>query len=323
MQQTRLDSTDLQIISSLARDSRTPYRNIASAVGITPSAAKERIDKMVSNGVIQNFEVLINPVIFGYEKLCILVLKNIDKTIKEQEVFKKISLLGDVFGISKHLEGDAIFVLYVRDTAQDKIGLLSDLLKPATLKAVFATYRPVTMKIHSSDLEIMKCLLSDSRMIAKDIAKETSLSAKTVARRLEKMRENHVLEFSIVLNVSSMRLTGYIEFAVLINVEISSHQNIAERINYELQEYLLHFPDWYERDIIFAVFFCANISTVDLILRRLESYDGVNKVESYIVTSLTIYQDLLKSEIDKRIISQKHLSLSSSTAAATTTTNNE
>jgi DNA-binding Lrp family transcriptional regulator len=122
-------------------------------------------------------------------------------------------------------------------------------------------------------------------MIAKDIAKETSLSAKTVARRLEKMRENHVLEFSIVLNVSSMRLTGYIEFAVLINVEISSHQNIAERINYELQEYLLHFPDWYERDIIFAVFFCANISTVDLILRRLESYDGVNKVESYIVTS--------------------------------------
>ncbi|HZA68686.1 MAG TPA: AsnC family transcriptional regulator [Nitrososphaeraceae archaeon] len=323
LQQTRLDSTDLQIISSLARDSRTPYRNIAAAVGITPSAAKERIDKMVSNGVIQNFEVLINPVIFGYEKLCILVLKNIDKTIKEQEVFKKISLLGDVFGISKHLEGDAIFVLYVRDTAQDKIGLLSDLLKPATLKAVIATYRPVTMKIHSSDLEIMKCLLSDSRMIAKDIAKETSLSAKTVARRLEKMRENHVLEFSIVLNVSSMRLTGYIEFAVLIYVEISSHQNIVERINYELQEYLLHFPDWYERDAIFAVFFCANISTVDLILRRLESYDGVNKVESYIVTSLTIYQDLLKSEIDKRIISQKHLSLSSSTAAATTTTNNE
>ena len=323
LQQTRLDSTDLQIISSLARDSRTPYRNIAAAVGITPSAAKERINKMVSNGVIQNFEVLINPVIFGYEKLCILVLKNIDKTIKEQEVFKKISLLGDVFGISKHLEGDAIFVLYVRDTAQDKIGLLSDLLKPATLKAVFATYRPVTMKIHSSDLEIMKCLLSDSRMIAKDIAKETSLSAKTVARRLEKMRENHVLEFSIVLNVSSMRLTGYIEFAVLIYVEISSHQNIVERINYELQEYLLHFPDWYERDAIFAVFFCANISTVDLILRRLESYDGVNKVESYIVTSLTIYQDLLKSEIDKRIISQKHLSLSSSTAAATTTTNKE
>jgi hypothetical protein len=73
---------------------------------------------------------------------------------------------------------------------------------------------------------------------------------------------------------------------------------------------LLHLPDWYQREAIFVVFFCANISTVNLILRRLESYDGVNKVESYIVTSLTIYQDLIKSEIDKRITSQKYLSSS-------------
>lgn len=172
LQQTRLDSADLQIISSLARDSRTPYRSIATTVGITPNAVKTRLNKLTSQGIIQSFIVRINAVIFGYEKLCILVLKNIDKTIKEQDIFKKISLLGDVFGISKHLEGDAIFVLYVRNTAQDKIGILTDLLKPTTLEALFATHRPVTMKIQSSDLEIMKCLLSDPRMLAKDIAKE-------------------------------------------------------------------------------------------------------------------------------------------------------
>jgi len=51
----------------LARDSRTPYKGIASAVGITSNAAKERINKMVSNGVIETFAVRINPAIFGYE----------------------------------------------------------------------------------------------------------------------------------------------------------------------------------------------------------------------------------------------------------------
>jgi DNA-binding Lrp family transcriptional regulator len=56
------------------------------------------------------------------------------------------------------------------------------------------------------------CLLSDPRMAVEDIAKETSLSSKTVGRRLEKMRENHILQFTIVTNPSSMRLTGYIEF---------------------------------------------------------------------------------------------------------------
>jgi DNA-binding Lrp family transcriptional regulator len=86
LQQARLDSTDLQIVRLLAGDCRTPYSNIASAIGITPSAAKERINKMVSSGVIESFIVLVNPVIFGYEKFCILILRNIDKTIKEQDI---------------------------------------------------------------------------------------------------------------------------------------------------------------------------------------------------------------------------------------------
>ena len=75
LQQTRLDITDLRIMKLLSRDSRTPYRNIASAVGIMPSAAKERINKMVSNGAIRSFVIFVNPVILGYEKECILILK--------------------------------------------------------------------------------------------------------------------------------------------------------------------------------------------------------------------------------------------------------
>ena len=71
------------------------------------------------------------------------------------------------------------------------------------------------------------------------------------------------------------------------------------------------------KEVIVAVFFCANISTAKLILRRLESYDGVNKVESLIRTSITINQDWLKSELDKRISSQKYLTPSSAFAAET------
>ena len=97
-----MDNLDLHIIRLLARDSRTPYKNIASTVGITPSAAKKRIIKMISNGAIQRFIVLINPIIFGYEKLCVLIVKNIDKTTKEQDIFKKLSLLGDLVAIQRN-----------------------------------------------------------------------------------------------------------------------------------------------------------------------------------------------------------------------------
>lgn len=196
-----------------------------------------------------------------------------------------------------------MFALSIRVGAEDKIGMLSDLLKPATVESIFATYRQITrtMKIHGSDLEILKCLLTDPRMPAKDITKVTLLSSKTVARRLEKMRENHILEFSILTNLSSTQLKGYIHFAVLINIDVSRHRNIVERIYAELQEYLLFIQNGYQKEVIFAVFFCANISTVNSVLRSLESYDGVNKVEFFIYTSLVFYQNWLKREIDKEI----------------------
>ena len=317
LQGARLDNIDLQIIRLLARDSRTPYKSIAADVGITQGAAKERINKMLSNGIIQRFVVLINPIIFGYEKLCILIVKNIDKTTKEQDIFNKISLLGDLVAYSEELEGSYILRLYVKDIPQYKIEIVTDLLKPATVKAFFADFSPPpTMKIHSSDLEIMKCLLSDARKSVENIAKETSLSPRTVARRLEKMRGNYVSQFTISRNLTSMRLTGYMEFDVLIHVELPKHQSVLEKIYREMDEYLIFIPAWYQREVIVAVFFCANISTTKLILRKLESYNGVNKVESFIRTSITINQNWLKRAIDKRITTnQKYLS---SSAAATT-----
>jgi DNA-binding Lrp family transcriptional regulator len=317
LQGARLDDIDLQIIRLLARDSRIPYKSIAADVGITQGAAKERINKMLSNGIIQRFVVLINPIIFGYEKLCILIVKNIDKTTKEQDIFNKISLLGDLVAYSEELEGSYILRLYVKDIPQYKIEIVTDLLKPATVKAFFADFSPPpTMKIHSSDLEIMKCLLSDARKSVENIAKETSLSPRTVARRLEKMRGNYVSQFTISRNLTSMRLTGYMEFDVLIHVELPKHQSVLEKIYREMDEYLIFIPAWYQREVIVAVFFCANISTTKLILRKLESYNGVNKVESFIRTSITINQNWLKRAIDKRITTNQNY-LSSSAAATT------
>ena len=214
MQQTRLDNIDLQIIRLLSRDSRAPYKGIASEVGISSNAAKERINKMVSNGVIQRFIVRINPVIFGYEKECILTLSRIGKTKKEQDILKHVSLVGDVFVFAKQLGGALTFVMSVRAGAEEKLSTLTDLLTPSTVQSIFISYSPITMRIHGSDLEVMKYLLSNSRMQIDDIAKESSLSSKTVKRRLEMMKQNHILQFSISTNLSSMQLTGYVEFIV-------------------------------------------------------------------------------------------------------------
>jgi DNA-binding Lrp family transcriptional regulator len=284
LQQSKVDDIDLQIIGVLARDCRTSYTDIASAVGISTNATKVRTNRMISKGVIKGFRVLLNPATFGYEKLLFLIVKNIDKAIKEQDLFKKIRHLGEVFAYATHFESASIFVLFAKDISQDKIDIVGDLLKPATIETIFGNYRPPTMTINASDLEIMKCVMSDPRMSVKDLAQVTSLSHKTVARRLEKMRENNVLQvFTIIANLSSLRLVGYIEFPALIHVMVPSYQSVVERIHYELQEYLILLAStryWDQKGFIFAVFFTSNISIVNSILSRLRSYEGITRVEA-------------------------------------------
>lgn len=111
-----MDNLDLQIIRLLARDCRNPYGNIASIVGMSPNAA---------NGVIRSFVLRINPAILGYEKESIIVLRDIDKTAKEQDIINKIHLLGDIRVYAKQLEGVSIFALAVRAGTEDKMGISS------------------------------------------------------------------------------------------------------------------------------------------------------------------------------------------------------
>jgi DNA-binding Lrp family transcriptional regulator len=257
---------------------------------------------MLTKGVIQNFVVNVNPVIFGYEKECFLTIKHIYKTTKEDDILNGLNLLGDVVVYARQLGRASIFALSLKTGAEDKIGLMVNLLKPAVVESsMFVNYKPISMSINNSDFKIIKCLLSNPRMQVADIAKEASISTKTVKRRLEKMRENHILQFSILRDMSSMQIVGYIESAAVINVTKSLYRNILERIYQEMQEYLLLIPNVNQNEIIFAVFFCANIPTVESILTRLESYDGVNRTEAFVTTKLIYYQEWLKREINKRL----------------------
>lgn len=68
-----------------------------------------------------------------------------------------------------------------------------------------------------------------------------------------------------------------------------------------MAEYILFIPNIYRNNIIFAVLFCANIPMLDLIITRLQTYKGVEKIELFITTKLSFYQEWLKKEIDKRL----------------------
>lgn len=60
-----VDDLDRRILGILRADGRASFAQIGDDVGLSPSAVKRRVDRMVADGVIQGFTTLIDPEIEG------------------------------------------------------------------------------------------------------------------------------------------------------------------------------------------------------------------------------------------------------------------
>ena len=60
-----MDKTDLQILQILQKKARIPNVEVARTIGMAPSAVLERIKKLEARGVIQGYEVRLNPEMFN------------------------------------------------------------------------------------------------------------------------------------------------------------------------------------------------------------------------------------------------------------------
>ncbi len=59
-----MDKTDLDILKILQQKARIPNVEVARSIGMAPSAILERIKKLEARGVIQGYEVRLNPDMF-------------------------------------------------------------------------------------------------------------------------------------------------------------------------------------------------------------------------------------------------------------------
>jgi DNA-binding Lrp family transcriptional regulator len=61
----RMDNLDRGILDLLRQNARAGYGDIGSVVGLSASAVKRRVDKLVADGVIRGFTIQVDPAIDG------------------------------------------------------------------------------------------------------------------------------------------------------------------------------------------------------------------------------------------------------------------
>jgi Lrp/AsnC family leucine-responsive transcriptional regulator len=69
----RIDKTDLLIMKELQKNCRLTFRKIGKRVGVSSSTVKNRIQKMERQRIIDRSLMLVEPEIFGYKTVYVLI----------------------------------------------------------------------------------------------------------------------------------------------------------------------------------------------------------------------------------------------------------
>ena len=70
-----MDNTDLHILKILQKKARVPNVEVARKIGMAPSAVLERIKKLEAQGVIEGYEVRLNPDMFKCSMIAFVQIK--------------------------------------------------------------------------------------------------------------------------------------------------------------------------------------------------------------------------------------------------------
>jgi DNA-binding Lrp family transcriptional regulator len=305
LQRLILDDTDLKILNLLGKNSRLSYRNIAQTIDLTTKSVKTRVDKMISAKVIERFIVLVNLSILGYTATCAFALR---KNMVNKDLIDKINLVGDM-QYQFHVLGGAIgFSIAVREESEEKIELLLQSLQPAILGVVAQNdiySNKISDDLTETDYRIIKQLMQNPRMDISDLGKTISISSKTVSRRLDKMQNNHLLEFTILPNPYAMK--GQIVFFLEVKAKSSQlYGPLLEQIFGELHHYVILSSTLYGRaDTIGLILACEDVFIIESIRSRMESLNGVKESNVFLPTKIEYNQDLIVKAIDRKIKDKK------------------
>ena len=117
-----IDEMDRRILSLLQQDARLPNAEIARRVGMAPSATLERLRKLEERGVIQGYEVRLDPRKLGLGLTAFIYVKAQDKQ-GEVETGDRLKQHPNVLEVH-HIAGEDCYLVKVRATDTEDLGRL-------------------------------------------------------------------------------------------------------------------------------------------------------------------------------------------------------
>jgi DNA-binding Lrp family transcriptional regulator len=194
-----VDRTDVSLCLFLMSNSRTPYHELASRLGLSINAVHKRIRAMIDLGIIRAFRARPSLISLGTSPVWVfgrseaahpaevhLCLSKNDSTYWVASSGGGLIYVGGYLKSLSELDAFVTFVKREGEMTEPTVGIIP----------LMASRFP-NEKLHPIDYQILASLNRDARKAASDVGSEVNASAKTVHRRLERMVEKDLVDFTI------------------------------------------------------------------------------------------------------------------------------
>ncbi|MHA2209652.1 MAG: winged helix-turn-helix transcriptional regulator [Candidatus Thorarchaeota archaeon] len=277
-----LDPVDKKLILELDNNCRATFQELAIKLGMTANAVRKRVTKLVEQGVIEEFVVIMRPAMTGAELL--LALLYTDGLEDEEVLLKEMGSYPGVVqtGLIASIKGRTYLVLaeYVGATGlMDLRKFLSGFDSVQDIE-MHTLLRQQGSKIELTKLHlrVLRQLIEDARMSITDIASSAGLSAKRVRRALSDIAESGAFWLAARWNLSAGDDTEF-----YVRIEIDEQKTDRESVNEYLRtnfpkDYWLSFHSAIE-PTVFAKFVTDHFRESDDISRAIKQAPFVKSTD--------------------------------------------
>ena len=296
-----LDKADLDIVKALIQDCRMSYQDLSKRVGITRSAVKKRLDRLIESGVIHKFVVRLSSSMTNMEyAMAFLEFKS---PPSEDDIIRALSSSPSITQVSKAFDGRyCVFgVYYSIDELSELTTLLWSLrdLKDVRLYSKFMVDRGGEMELTGVHMKILRVLMDDARMSIADISKQTGLTSRRVTKALGQMRDSGAVRFTIRVTENVSEKSTEVVTAIAWDAQQKSLDDVVHWLEDEFSENFIAADPLATEPTILVEFTVDHIRDVDMLSARLMESPFINSVESMILYPSHRFSDPRARKLDE------------------------
>ena len=274
-----VDEIDRQIAFLLMQNCRMSLQDLSDRLGITRTAVKKRIDKLIETRVIHSFNLRLSMEMTSSELLFAFLSF---KTKPTEKLAEEILSISEVILQVNRTFDDRIFIAAEYTSSEELSELTNSFWKLENISDVethtnFIGNRGGKMDLTKIHKRVLKSLLDNPRKSVSEVAKETSLTPRRISKTIDELRDNGVVIFSLRMNFN---VAGETVVFTIVRYDPSktNFQEFSDWVNENLDFVFVTYFSASE-PLLFFHFYLDHFSETDTITSKLKDTGNVISVD--------------------------------------------